>query len=93
MNTLKVQESRRYIYEMQSRFSKLNDRYPGIFNMVIQYEDKFSTKTLIWVIDLVAKRESGEEGAEENEIKMGQMVVDKYVPENLKHPPQKESSD
>jgi len=90
MQQLKARDSGRYICEMQNRCSRLNDRYPGIFNMVIQYEDQFDQNKLIWIIDLVAKRQSGKQAAEENERIMGQRMVDEYIPEELKQQPTKE---
>lgn len=79
MVELKNNDKGQYIRHMRERFIRLNDRYPGIFNMVLTNEDKMDMRRLTMMLNLLETRERGEISNYDADVRVGQDTFNEFV--------------
>jgi phage tail tube protein FII len=60
-------------------FSKLHEKYPSLFDMIIEHKEKFEVTKLIHMLGLHKKVDSGSITQHDASVKIGQKYYDEYV--------------
>lgn len=85
MVQMKLRNADEYIAHMQERFKKLNDRYPGIFQMIITREGDIDINRLKWMLDMVDNIHSGHIEKDVADKQVGAHLFNTYVDQHIDH--------